>query len=221
MLTQGEIGRLLRPFAIRSKTLWPPGRRPRTKSESGYSRQQFEPAWASHCELSATPPQASKIRYLSRPVNRHSPPHLPGVAAGDEDNRRRRDSSPRLIACHTDSNKTSLAQSDEVGRVGGFEVGVASLAEAWVLCRALDRAACRRSRTAFRQPAATPLPPLRFRVFVRSCGAASWSARCGLRIESGWRTGSRVRIHGGVEAGRTRRAVTVTAPRSTVARSGL
>jgi hypothetical protein len=38
MLTQGDIGRLLRPFAIRSKTLWP-GRRPGTKSESGYSRQ--------------------------------------------------------------------------------------------------------------------------------------------------------------------------------------
>ena len=67
MLTQGDIGRLLRPFAIRSKTLWPPGRRPGTKSESGYSRQQFEAAWASYCEPSATPPQASKFRYLSRP----------------------------------------------------------------------------------------------------------------------------------------------------------
>jgi hypothetical protein len=67
MLTQGDIGRLLRPFAIRSKTLWPPGRRPGTKSESGYSRQQFEAAWASYCEPSATPPQASKVRYLPRP----------------------------------------------------------------------------------------------------------------------------------------------------------
>ena len=67
MLTQGDIGRLLRPFAIRSKTLWPPGRRPGTKSESGYSRQQFEAAWTSYYEPSATPPQASKFRYLSRP----------------------------------------------------------------------------------------------------------------------------------------------------------
>ena len=66
-LTQGDVGRLLRPFAIRSKTLWPPGRRPGTKSESGYSRQQFEAAWASYCEPNATPPQASKFRYLSRP----------------------------------------------------------------------------------------------------------------------------------------------------------
>jgi len=67
LLTQGDIGRLLRPFAIRSKTLWPPGRRPGTKSESGYSRQQFEAAWASYCEPSAPPPQESKVRYLPRP----------------------------------------------------------------------------------------------------------------------------------------------------------
>jgi hypothetical protein len=67
MLTQGDIGPLLRPFAIRSKTLWSPAPRPGTQSRSGYSRQQSEAAWASHCELSATPPQASKIRYLLRP----------------------------------------------------------------------------------------------------------------------------------------------------------
>jgi hypothetical protein len=66
-LTEGDIGRLLRPFAIRSKTLWPPGRRPGSKSDSGYSRQQFEAAWASYCEPSATPPQASKVRYLPLP----------------------------------------------------------------------------------------------------------------------------------------------------------
>jgi hypothetical protein len=49
MLTQGDIGRLLRPFAIRSKTLWPPGRRQGKQSACGYSRQQFEAAWASCC----------------------------------------------------------------------------------------------------------------------------------------------------------------------------
>ena len=38
---------IFRPFATRSKTLWPPGRSPGTKLESGYSRQQFEAAWAS------------------------------------------------------------------------------------------------------------------------------------------------------------------------------
>jgi hypothetical protein len=30
-------------------------------------RQAFDAAWASYCEPSATPPQASKVRYLSRP----------------------------------------------------------------------------------------------------------------------------------------------------------
>src|SRR5271169_6573031 len=33
VLSQGDIGRLLRPFGIRSKTVWPPGRRQHTKSE--------------------------------------------------------------------------------------------------------------------------------------------------------------------------------------------
>jgi hypothetical protein len=67
MLSQGDIGRLLRPFGIRSKTVWPPGRRQDTKSDAGYYRWQFEAAWASYCEPSATPPQASEVRYLSRP----------------------------------------------------------------------------------------------------------------------------------------------------------
>jgi hypothetical protein len=45
----------------------PPGRRQHTKFDAGYYRWQFEAAWASYCEPSATPPQASKFRYLSRP----------------------------------------------------------------------------------------------------------------------------------------------------------
>ena len=40
MLTQGDIARLLRPFAIRSKTLWPPGRRRQDPTEDG-SRQDY------------------------------------------------------------------------------------------------------------------------------------------------------------------------------------
>jgi len=67
VLSQGDIGRLLRPFGIRSKTVWPPGRRQHTKSDAGYYRWQFEAAWASYCEPSATPPQASEVRYLSWP----------------------------------------------------------------------------------------------------------------------------------------------------------
>jgi hypothetical protein len=36
----------------------------------------FEAAWASYCEPSATPPQASKVRYLSRPCH-----HMPATPA--------------------------------------------------------------------------------------------------------------------------------------------
>jgi hypothetical protein len=67
MVTQGDIGRLLRPFRIRSKTIWPPRRDTGTKSESGYYRSQFKAAWASYCQPTATPSHMSKIRYLSRP----------------------------------------------------------------------------------------------------------------------------------------------------------
>jgi hypothetical protein len=42
VLSQGDIGRLLRPFGIRSKTVWPPGRRQHTKSDAGSYRWQFE-----------------------------------------------------------------------------------------------------------------------------------------------------------------------------------
>jgi hypothetical protein len=65
LLTQGDIGRLLRPFGIKSKTLWPPQRGAGTKSESGYYRAQFEAAWASYCQPTATQPHHSKIRLLT------------------------------------------------------------------------------------------------------------------------------------------------------------
>ena len=76
MVTQGDIGRLLRPFRIRSKTIWPPRRDTGTKSESGYYRSQFKAAWASYCQPTATPSHMSKIRYLSRPCTATCPPHL-------------------------------------------------------------------------------------------------------------------------------------------------
>ena len=68
MLTQGDIGRLLRPFAVRSKTLWPPGQRPGTKSESGYSRQQFEAAWASYRYQRHTTTGEQIVAAVNRPM---------------------------------------------------------------------------------------------------------------------------------------------------------
>ena len=43
-LTQGELARLLRPFGIRPKTIWPAQRRPGDKSRRGYGRAQFAAA---------------------------------------------------------------------------------------------------------------------------------------------------------------------------------
>src|SRR5262249_24344367 len=65
-LSQGELARLLRPFHIRSKTVWPAQRRQGDKSKRGSLRSQFEPAWAAYCKPADTPTQGSKIRYLGQ-----------------------------------------------------------------------------------------------------------------------------------------------------------
>jgi hypothetical protein len=62
-LTQGELARLLRPFGIRPRTVWP---LPRTRSAQGYYRRQFEASWAAYCPEANTPTQSSKIRWLNR-----------------------------------------------------------------------------------------------------------------------------------------------------------
>jgi hypothetical protein len=66
MLTAGDLGRLLRDFGIRSKTIWPPQRGAGTKSEHGYYRWQFEQAWTEYCQKTATPPHHSKIKLLRK-----------------------------------------------------------------------------------------------------------------------------------------------------------
>jgi Protein of unknown function (DUF3631) len=66
MLTQGDLGRLLRPSRIRSKTIWPPHRSSGGKSESGYYRSQFEKAWADYGQKVATPPHTSRVRHLRK-----------------------------------------------------------------------------------------------------------------------------------------------------------
>ena len=66
-LTQGELSRLLRPFGIWPKTIWPAHRRPGDKSSRGYLRSQFEAAWRAYCLPSDTPTQPSKTIGLPRP----------------------------------------------------------------------------------------------------------------------------------------------------------
>jgi hypothetical protein len=61
-LSQGEMARMLAPFGIRPKTIWPPRRGTRDRSAKGYLRKQFEAAWAAYC--SGTPAQPRNVRYL-------------------------------------------------------------------------------------------------------------------------------------------------------------
>jgi len=62
-LSQAELALLLRPFAIRPRTVWPVARQPESRSRRGYLRSQFEVAWRSYCPPD-TPTQSNKIHYL-------------------------------------------------------------------------------------------------------------------------------------------------------------
>jgi hypothetical protein len=64
-LSQGELARLLAPFAIKPRTVWPLRRTPSSKSKSGYYRRQFEETWAAYCEPD-TPTQPNNVTYLGR-----------------------------------------------------------------------------------------------------------------------------------------------------------
>jgi hypothetical protein len=66
-LSQGEMARLLQPFGIRPRSVWPLRRASKnSKSRKGYYRWQFEDAWKRYCdEPAGTPAQGSKIRLIS------------------------------------------------------------------------------------------------------------------------------------------------------------
>jgi hypothetical protein len=66
-LMQGELSRLLCPYGIRPKTIWPARRRPSDKSSRAYLRSQFEAAWRAYCPSPDTPTQPSKVIGLLRP----------------------------------------------------------------------------------------------------------------------------------------------------------
>jgi hypothetical protein len=67
-LTQGEMARLLRPFGIRPRSIWPLTKRHRgSRSHKGYLRQQFETAWERYCSPDGgTAAQGGKIAYIGR-----------------------------------------------------------------------------------------------------------------------------------------------------------
>jgi hypothetical protein len=63
-LTQGDLACLLRPFRIKSKSIWPVERTPTSRSRKGYMQDQFEAAWRSYCP-DGTPAQPSKFIRLA------------------------------------------------------------------------------------------------------------------------------------------------------------
>jgi hypothetical protein len=69
-LNQSELARLLRPFGIRPRSIWPAKRRrsdKHAKSQKGYWRSDFEQAWGAYCPESGTPAHGGKIiRFSTR-----------------------------------------------------------------------------------------------------------------------------------------------------------
>jgi hypothetical protein len=64
-LSQIQLATLLRPFGIRSKSVWYL-ERPRRRSQKGYTRDQFRPIWARYCPENGKPAQSSNVKYLRR-----------------------------------------------------------------------------------------------------------------------------------------------------------
>jgi Protein of unknown function (DUF3631) len=63
-LTQGDVARLLRPFGIRSKSIWPAHRSAGSSSRKGYTRDQFEDAWRSYCGAGTAAHPRKNIRLV-------------------------------------------------------------------------------------------------------------------------------------------------------------
>jgi hypothetical protein len=63
-LRNSELAILLRDFAIRPRTIWPPNRTAKTKSAKGYRRSQFEEAWDKYCADDGTTAHPSTIKTL-------------------------------------------------------------------------------------------------------------------------------------------------------------
>jgi hypothetical protein len=65
-LTPSRLAKILAPFGIKPKAVWPKGLdRSRSRSSKGYHRDQFETAWANYCQDDVPPAQkGGKIRYL-------------------------------------------------------------------------------------------------------------------------------------------------------------
>ena len=67
-LTRPTMTKMISVFGVRTKTLWPRHRNASAKSTRGYTRQDFERAWAAYCDDEGnTPTHLSIIKHLRRP----------------------------------------------------------------------------------------------------------------------------------------------------------
>jgi hypothetical protein len=63
-LKDSELAIMLHEFAIKSHTIWPPNRTPRSQSAKGYRRSQFEDVWGMYCPDNDTTSHSSNISNL-------------------------------------------------------------------------------------------------------------------------------------------------------------
>jgi Protein of unknown function (DUF3631) len=61
-LSQADLARLLRPFRIRSKSIWPAERT--AGSRKGYTRDQFETVWRNYCSAGTAAQSNKNIRLV-------------------------------------------------------------------------------------------------------------------------------------------------------------
>jgi hypothetical protein len=70
-LSQTELARLLAPFRIRPRTIWPHGRTAESKSRSGYLRADFLKMWHAYCrDDQATQANTADTATQSRNIKR-------------------------------------------------------------------------------------------------------------------------------------------------------
>jgi hypothetical protein len=63
-LTQSELARLLRPFHIKPRSMWPKKRASDAKSTKGYQREHFKDAWQAYCQSANERPQWTQLRVV-------------------------------------------------------------------------------------------------------------------------------------------------------------
>jgi hypothetical protein len=73
-LTRSGLSKMLSPFGIRTKTIWPRFRTASCKSWRGYFRSQFEKAWGEKRSTQQHAPAISDTWWTLRPISDQTDP---------------------------------------------------------------------------------------------------------------------------------------------------